>query len=505
MADYLRNFIMMKLLSAQQLHAWDEYTMAQEPITSINLMERAAWVCVQWIEERGYCSKSIIIFCGKGNNGGDGLAIARLLIEKGYQPAVYINESGKKGSTDFEVNLERLQKLSNHIYTIQAGDAFPFISNNDLLIDALFGSGLNRFLESHDAALVAYINQSAATVIAIDVPSGMAINFSCNNKPVIKASHTLTFQVIKRCFLMAENADYFGELTVLNIGLNKSFIENLSTEYEIVSKELIREKIRPRSAFSHKGTFGHALLVAGNKGKLGAAVLAARACLRAGVGLLTVNVPEKYATIIHTAVPEAMQADREIPFPVSQYKSIGIGPGLGTDTVSAEIVHSILTGSSNAMVIDADALTILSMNKAWLASVPANAVLTPHPKEFDRLFGNCENDFERADKALALSQTFPFIIVLKGHYTLIAANGKGWYNNTGNAGLAKGGSGDVLTGIITALLAQQYSPEDAALIAVYLHGVCADITLEQQSMESMIATDIIEIIGKAFLSIVNSH
>ena len=408
MADYLRNFIVMKLLSEQQLHAWDEYTMAQEPITSINLMERAALSCVQWIEERGYSNQSMIIFCGKGNNGGDGLAIARLLIEKGYQPAVYIHESGKKGSIDFEVNLERLKKISNQIHTIQSGDAFPLINSNDLLIDALFGSGLNRFLEADVASLVDYINQAAAKVIAIDMPSGMAINFSCKNKPVIKASHTLTFQVVKRCFLMAENADYFGELTVLDIGLHKSFINSLSTEYEIVSKECIRKKIRPRPAFSHKGSFGHALLVAGNKGRLGAAVLASRACLRSGVGLLTVNIPEKYATVIHTAVPEAMQTDRELPFLSNQYKSIGIGPGLGTDTVSVEILQQVLAESSCPVVIDADALTILSMNKDWLAAVPANAVLTPHPKEFDRLFGTCENDFERADKALGLSQTFPF-------------------------------------------------------------------------------------------------
>ncbi len=267
---------------------------------------------------------------------------------------------------------------------------------------------------------------------------------------------------------------------------------------EIVSKELITALIQPRQPFSHKGIYGHALLIAGSKGKMGAAVLAARACLRTGVGLLTVNVPETFSSIIHTTVPEAMIMVREEAIDYGKYKSIGIGPGMGVDEISARLLKHILSSFKGPLLIDADALTILSQHKEWLSLIPQGSILTPHPKEFDRLFGDSANEMERADKAILLSKQYSFVIVLKGHHTFIAFNGKGWYNHTGNAGLAKGGSGDVLSGMLTALLAQSYTSLNASLIAVYLHGLSADITLDQQSMESMLATDVIENIGMAF-------
>ena len=270
---------------------------------------------------------------------------------------------------------------------------------------------------------------------------------------------------------------------------------------EIVSKELIASFFQPRQADSHKGTYGHALLVAGNKGKMGAAVLSAKACLRSGTGLLTVNAPEIFSSIIHVAVPEAMITAREEAIDFSKYKSIGIGPGMGTDKIPAGILKNILSSFKGPVLIDADALTILSEHKAWLSLIPEGAVLTPHPKEFDRLFGESATDAERAAKAISLSKTYPFVLILKGHHTLITSNGRAWYNQTGNAGLAKGGSGDVLTGMITALFAQSYTSLQAALMGVYLHGLAADITLDQQSMESMLATDVIDNFGKAFKSL----
>lgn len=489
----------MKLLSAQQIHQWDEYTIAHEPIASINLMERAALRCVEWIKERGYHTCSIRVFCGKGNNGGDGLAIARLLIEQGAQPTIYISESYRDGTKDFQTNLHRLQELTTNIHFLQSKESFPLIAKDELLIDALFGSGLNRPLQLLSAELVQHINQSGAKIISIDLPSGMAIDKSCKNDAVVCADHTLTFQSRKRCFLMTENAAFFGEVSVLDIELAPGFLATVDTVFEIVSKSQIHPLKKPRNPFSHKGNHGHALLVAGNRGKMGAAVLASRACLRTGAGLLTANVPEEYSPIIHTSVPEAMVIAREenIQF-LNVYRSIGIGPGLGVDSGTEKILKHILTNYSNPLVIDADALNTLALHKDWLNLIPAGSLLSPHPKEFDRLFGACDNDFERADKAIALSNQYPFIIILKGHYTLIAANGKGWYNNTGNAGLAKGGSGDVLTGILTALLAQQYIPLHAALLGVYLHGLAADLSLGQQTMESLLATDIIEMMGKAF-------
>ena len=465
-------------------------------------MERAAMRCVEWIHEKGYDNLPIKIFCGKGNNGGDGLAIARLLIRQGIQPKVYIPDFGKERTGDFLTNLQKLQELTTDIYFLESKTSFPSIGENELIIDALFGVGLNRSLETLAGELVQHINQSKATIISIDMPSGMFIDKSCKNYTVIRARHTLTFQSMKRCFLMAENADFFGELTVLDIGLGKVFPETVETVFEIIPRKLVDSWIRPRKPFSHKGMYGHALLVAGNKGKIGAAILASKSCLRTGVGVLTVNVPKAVSSILYASVPEAMVMVREenISF-LNAYKSIGIGPGFGIGKTSEKILLHILTHYSNPLLIDADALTILSAHKDWLINIPSGSILTPHPKEFDRVFGDCKNDFERADRAIALSKQYPFIIILKGHYSLIAAAGKGWYNTTGNAGLAKAGSGDTLSGILTALLAQQYPSLQAAIIGVYLHGVAADITLDTQSMESMLASDVIENIGCAFRKI----
>jgi len=493
----------MKLLSPAQIRQWDEYTILHEPIASIGLMERAAISCLEWIHEKGYDNLLIKIFCGKGNNGGDGLAIARLLVQQGRQPKIYILEFGKEGTADFLTNLQKLQELTTDIYFLESKNLFPSIGENELIIDALFGFGLNRSLETTGAELIQRINQSKAIIISIDMPSGMFIDKSCKNlNVVIRATHTLTFQTMKRCFLMAENADFFGEITVLDIGLSNAFPETVETVFEIISRQLVCSWIRPRKPFSHKGMYGHALLIAGNKGKIGAAILAAKSCLRTGVGVLTLNVPKAVSSILYATVPEAMVMAREenISF-LNAYKSIGIGPGFGVGKTSEKILLHILTHYSNPLLIDADALTILSAHKNWLMNIPSGSILTPHPKEFDRVFGDCKNDFERADKAIALSKQYPFIIILKGHFTLIAAAGKGWYNSTGNAGLAKAGSGDTLSGILTALLAQQYPSLQAAIIGVHLHGEAADIALETQSMESVLASDVIENIGRAFQKI----
>ncbi|MDP1811178.1 MAG: NAD(P)H-hydrate dehydratase [Sediminibacterium sp.] len=494
----------MKLLSAQQIREWDQYTIANKPIPSINLMEKAALACMTWMNDKGIERCISKIFCGKGNNGGDGLAIARLLIQKGHSPTIYILESENKGTVDFEANLQFLTEYTDDIHFIKSVDDFPFIEDTEWVIDALFGSGLNRPLQAVSAELVQHINQSGSKIISIDIPGGMGIDFSCKNKSVIRANHTVTFQNLKRCFLIAENADFFGKISVLDIEPDNRFLETVETLFTCISGPLVHSMLQPRKPFSHKGNHGHALLLAGNKGKMGAAVIAAKACLRSGAGMLTVNVPFAFSSIIHGSIPEAILIAREenIQF-LNVYKSIGIGPGFGMDGDSERILALILSGFSAPMVIDADAITILSLHKDWLTSVPRGSILSPHPKEFDRLFGSCENDYERADKAMALSKKYPFIIILKGHHSLIAADGRGWYNLTGNAGLAKGGSGDVLTGMLTALLAQQYSPLHAALIGVYLHGLAADIAIEEQSMESLLATDIIEMIGKAFRKVLH--
>ena len=488
----------MLLLSAQQIQEWDAFTMQHEPIASIDLMERAAERCVDWISVNDFSGKKIKIFCGKGNNGGDGLAIARLLLQKNYHVSVYILEFGARGTDDFQINLHLLHQLTSEIHFIQSAEFIPFISKDDIVIDALYGSGLNRPLQLLSKEIVDLINLSGAAVISIDVPSGMSIDKNSKGNPIILATHTLTFQSLKLCFLVAENADHFGKVQVLDIGLHPDFLQSGKAVFEIVSQQQMASIIMPRKDFGHKGNYGHALLIAGNKGKMGAALLAAKACLRTGVGLTTVNIPEGDQSTVNTFLPEAMTTDRADEIEFHQYSAIGIGPGLGTEKEQKILLPQVLEEYAKPLVIDADALNIISENKNLLQLIPKHSILTPHPKEFERLFGVCENDFERLQNAIEITVQYSFIIILKGHYTLIAADGKGYFNNTGNSGLAKGGTGDVLTGMVTSLLAQHYEPLQAALIGVYLHGLAADLALENQSTESLLATDVIEAIGKAF-------
>lgn len=495
----------MKLLSSQQMHQWDAYTIEHEPITSLNLMERAAGRCTDFILERNLAVHPVKIFCGKGNNGGDGLAIARQLIEAGFQPAVYILEFGAKGTDDFQANLYKLHQLQADIYFIQSEEFFPSIEKDDVVIDALFGSGLNRPLTDLSAHLVEHINKAGAIVVAVDVPSGMYVDKSCKGNAVIKASYTLTFQLTKLCFLLAENAELFGKLQVLDIGLLPGFLQTTDTDLQVADKAGIAGSIKPRNAFAHKGNYGHALLIAGNRGKMGAALLSAKACLRSGAGLVSLCIPENSLSIVQAALPEAMCVLREDDVEWDKYTTIGIGPGLGTRQDADDWVKLVLSLFEKPVVIDADALNILSGNRHLLEKIPAGSVITPHPKEFERLFGKFENETDRINKAIELSAQYDFTIVLKGHHTLVATGGKGWFNNTGNAGLAKGGSGDILTGIITAFLSQGYTGNIAAKCAVYLHGLAADLTLQQQSLESMLASDIIEHIGEAFYELQTSN
>jgi len=495
----------MKLLTAQQIHQWDAYTMEHEPVSSVDLMERAARQCTDWLLKNAKGYSAIKVFCGKGNNGGDGLAIARQLINEGLSPMVYILEFGAKGTDDFQTNLNRLHELTTEIYFIQSDASFPELSEGDMIIDALFGSGLNRPLQDLSEALVNHINSANAEVIAIDVPSGMFIDKSAVKNALIKAEATLTFQATKLCFLMAENAAYFGKVYVLDIGLNSTFPSTIETTHALCTPALIRTILQPRKAFSHKGTFGHALLIAGNHGKMGAAMLAAKACLRTGAGLLTCYLPEDTFPVLHTSLPEAMATPRTAMPDWNKYSTIGIGPGLGTADDAIKLVQETITHFKHPLVADADALNIISSGKLSLQQLPEGSVITPHPKEFDRLFGESSNDFERAEKAIKASKELSLVILLKGHYSLIAKDGRGWFNTTGNPGMATGGTGDVLTGIITSLLAQKYAPLDATIAGVYLHGLAADIALHYQSEESLLPSDIIKCVGKAFKEITLLH
>ena len=496
----------MKILKADQIRSWDQYTMEHEPIASIDLMERAATKCFEWLDDYGWFVYSFAVYCGKGNNGGDGLALARMLADRGCKVSVYILEFGHKGTDDFQTNLAKLHQYpSVDIHFIQDERNFHSLPKDTVIIDALFGSGLTRPLEGITAKLVDHINNSGSAVIAIDVPSGMSVDQSSKGNKIVKANYTLSFQCYKLAFLVAENAAFIGDVIILDIGLLPEFLPATGTNLELIDNAVIRSIYKTRNKFAHKGNFGHAMIVAGSYGKIGAAVLSAKACLRSGVGLLTCFVPKCGYDILQTAVSEAMimtdansSIITKIEEDVLKYDSIGIGPGLGTASETRTAVKGLISVYKKPVVIDADALNGLSMEKN-LPSLPPGSVLTPHPKEFERLFGECKNDFERIEKALQHAKLLNCLIVLKGHHSFIAApSGKGYFNNTGNAGMATAGSGDVLTGMITGLLAQDYSSEEASLLAVYLHGSAGDIAAKEISQEAMIAGDIIDNIGNAF-------
>jgi len=499
----------MKIFSASQIRAWDAYTIEQEPVLSVDLMERAAVKCTEWLIHNHHAKQPLHIFCGKGNNGGDGLAIARLLLQKGCKVSVCILEFGHKGTDDFQVNLHRLHQVTTDIHFLQTTEAFPLLTADDTVIDAMFGTGLNKTPDGITAELINHINHSPATVISIDIPTGMISDKSCKDATVIHAQYTLSFQVYKECFLMPENEEACGEVHLLNIGLHPDYYKDAIAAAQLIDHEIIKQIYHKRKAFSHKGHFGHALLVAGSYGKMGAAVLSAEACLRSGVGLVTVHAPAFGVEILQSSIPEAMvDADTEqlviaaMPKDLMRYAAIGIGPGIGLHETTADLLMQLLHEAHQSIVIDADALNLLSIKKKLATHLHEDCILTPHPKEFERLFGTTANDFERKELAMRKAEELNCVIILKGHHTFIAcANGNAWFNSTGNAGMATAGSGDVLTGILTGLLAQGYSAEEAAVLGVYLHGSAGDIAAAHLSQEAMIAGDISKHLGKAFLQI----
>lgn len=499
----------MKLLSAEQIRQWDQYTIDKEPISSIQLMERAAKACTKWLLQNTMAD-SYYIFCGKGNNGGDGLAIARMLIEAKQQVKVYILESDAKGSPDYVTNFNHLRQQGNIAVTLlRSENEYPVIPENAIIIDALFGTGLYKNLSGHAAGLVNYINTFDNAVIAIDIPSGMLCDESSVANTVVKATHTLTFQVLKMAFLIAENEINFGQVHILDINLHPDFLDNIQTKFQLINKSICKSIYNVRRNFSHKGNFGHALLISGSYGKMGAATLAAKACMKSGAGLLTCHIPECGLNTMQISIPEAMcttdeerKIVSEIKQDISNYNAIGIGPAIGVKRPTAQLIYSLLNSYTKPLVVDADALNILSQNQDWLKMLPSHSILTPHPKEFERLFGQGLNDYQKVEMALLKSKELNIIILLKGHYSFIAMpNSEGYFNITGNAGMATAGSGDVLTGILTGLLAQGYKPEDAAIFGVFLHGLAGDLAAGENSMEALVASDIIAKMGSAYIAI----
>jgi len=471
---------MLPLLTSPQIREADAYTIAHEPISSLHLMERASKAFVGWFINHFPDKKQpISVYCGTGNNGGDGLAVARMLLDHHYKTInVKITRFSDKASDDFNANLKRLQKTIP-LTEIKSGDNPP-AEESTIIIDAMLGTGLNKPLKGDYERLVKHLNGLEKIVVAVDIPTGFFAEGEIKpGAEVLKADLVITFQQPKINFLLPESGPVINCWEAVNIGIDDSFLRSLDSPYQFVEEKDIRKLIKPRHKFSNKGTYGHALIVAGQAKTMGAALLCSSACAHAGAGLTTACVPESGLTALNSYLPEIMAVIRQgndLPeIKWDSFNAMGIGPGLGNDENSLALLTYIFTNYQKPVVIDADALNVLSEHKELWAMIPAGSVITPHMKEFDRLFGEHNSWWLRIQTALEKAKAYNIYILLKNDYTIVATpGGKAYFNSTSNAAMASGGMGDVLTGIITALLAQKYSPEDACIAGAYIHGKAGD-------------------------------
>lgn len=503
----------MKIFTAAQIHELDNYTITHEPIKSIDLMGRAAKTITRAIMDEWTDRTPMVIFAGPGNNGGDALAVARLLAEENYKVSVYLFNIHNKLSDDCAANKQRLidSKRVGHFTEVTLNFDPPELTEDMVVIDGLFGSGLNKPLIGGFASLVKYINQCPAKVVSIDIPSGLMCEDNTYNihSNIIRADLTLTLQQKKLSMMMADCQKYIGRLRVLDIRLSKEYIDKTEANCRILEEQDVRRLLMPRDDFAHKGAMGNALIIAGSYGMAGAAVLATRACLRSGVGKVTVHTPRRNYLVMQTAVPEAvMQMDHEETYfsesvDSTDFDALGIGPGLGLVENTAIALIGQIRRTSCPIVADADALNILANHQAWMQQLPSGIIMTPHPKEFDRMAGSTSNnDYERLIRAQQMAEHIKGYIILKGHHSaLCMPDGHIVFNATGNSGMATAGSGDVLTGILTALLARGYDKGTACQLGMYLHGLAGDLAAKEMGKESLVASDIIQFLPKAFLKL----
>lgn len=489
----------MKVLTAAQIREADKYTIEHEPISSLDLMERASQAFVQKLLELENMPRPLMVFAGMGNNGGDGLCLARMLHERGLEVQVVAVRFSDKPSADFLANEARLKDMGTVQWVdLKENDKLPEIPDGCLVIDALWGSGLSRVIEGWPANVIRHINRSEAAVVAVDIPSGLMPDMHSSGD-IIEADITITFQVPKLALLLAENHRFVGEWHVVDIGLHPTYLARVETPYHVLEHNMVADLVPLREKFGHKGTYGHALMVAGHKGTIGAAILTCRAALRTGTGLVSVHLPQCGYTAMQAAAPEVMvRIDEgtyawEGPIALDGITALGIGPGIGKELVTQKALMDLLAQWQAPIVLDADALNILARVPGALPKVPKGSILTPHPGEFRRLAGDWDNDFDMLENARNLAAENGLVVVLKGAHTAVCMpQGQVYFNNTGNPGMATAGSGDVLTGILTGLLAQGLDPEQAAMLGVYLHGLAGDIAAQDRGLHGLIASDIVE-------------
>lgn len=493
---------MLPIYTASEIKKWDNFTLENEPISSLDLMERAANACVEWIVNHVSPEFKINIFVGNGNNGGDGLAIGRLLLHYNFKVVFYLKNSEKR--TDD--NISNLIKIESYnpslLIQIEDENSFDF-DESDVIIDCIFGVGFKQPIDEFWSKTIATINNSGCKIISIDMPSGLIAEpdneFNPNQNSIIKAWHTLTFQVPKLSLLLPVWGDFAGNFTVLDIKLHKNFEEINPTSLHFFTIGDAKKKLIKRTRFSHKGNFGHALLIAGSNDKCGAAILCSKSCIKSGVGLVTILADKKCSISLFTAIPEVMQTHSLSEF--ENFSAIGIGPGIGTEKEVLDIVKNIISNSLLPLIIDADAISLIFKNNL---KIPENSIITPHPKEFDNIAGKSENALDRFEKAKNFAQKHKITLVLKGaNSAIFFEDGTVSFNSTGNPGMATAGSGDVLTGIITSFVSQGYKLKDAAMLGVFVHGMAGDLAADYNSLTGLSAMDIIDFLNPVFKELEN--
>ncbi|GAA4232387.1 bifunctional ADP-dependent NAD(P)H-hydrate dehydratase/NAD(P)H-hydrate epimerase [Postechiella marina] len=500
----------MKIFSKEQIYEGDKLTAKKQNISSTDLMERAGTGIFNWMHMRMQGAQvPIHVFCGIGNNGGDGLVLARHLVTHGYNVKTYVVNCSDKRSKDFLINYDRIKNVTKDWPTLlKCEDDFPEIHHDDIIVDAVFGIGLNRTIDDWVKALFIHFKNCKAYTLSVDIPSGLYTDKAVKDEDaVVFAGYTLSFATPKLVFFLPETAKYTVQWEVLDIGLDQEFLFNTITEADLIGKHEVLPMYIPRQKFAHKGEMGHSLIIGGSYGKIGAVNLASRAALAAGAGLVSAYVPKCGYVPMQTAFPEAMvitdnnkQIITDIDFDIIP-NVIAIGIGLGTKNKTVNALSEFLKANKAPLVIDADAINIIAKNKTLLELLPYQSVLTPHPKELERLIGKWENDFDKINKTKAFSKKYGFVIVIKGANSITVFEDKLYVNTTGNPGLATAGSGDVLTGIITGLIAQGYGAIVATIFGVYLHGKSADLAIEKYGYQSLIASHVVEYLGAAYMDL----
>lgn len=500
----------MKIFSKEQIYEGDRLTAERQNISSTELMERAGTQIFNWLHMRMQGAQvPIHVFCGIGNNGGDGLVVARHLITHGYNVYTYVVNYNDKRSKDFLINYERIKETSKKWPTLLGPkDDFPKIEVQDIIIDAVFGIGLNRPPADWVVKLFQDFKQSKAFTLSIDIPSGLKTDQVPEDEShVVWAGYTLSFQSPKLVFFLPDTGKYTVQWEVLDIGIDREYLMTTPTEVDLIGKQEVLPIYKPRAKFSHKGNFGHAVIIGGSYGKIGAVNLASRGALSSGTGLITTYTPKCGYIPLQSNFPEAMVmtddeenyiSNIEIGFEAS---AIGIGVGLGTHEKTVSALEAFLKQNKSPLVIDADGLNCIAKNKDLITLLPENTVLTPHPKELERLIGSWDDDFDKLSKVKAFSANHKIIVVIKGANTITVMGDKLYVNTTGNPGLATAGTGDVLTGVITGLIAQGYDPLAASVFGVYLHGKAADIAVEDLGYQSLMASHVIEALGEAYIDL----